>query len=90
MLIKSLGVIDFIGGLILLFGAGTKLPVSMVSVLAGVFIIKSLIGLLRDFASWIDLTTGILFVFMMFFPISIFICLVPAILLIQKGIVSFL
>jgi hypothetical protein len=90
MLVKVLGVIDFIGGLILLFSAGVKIPVPVLVVLAVIFLIKAGIGLLKDFASWIDLIAGIIFILMMFFPVYWIVCIIAGILLIQKGIVSFL
>jgi len=90
MLVKVLGVLDFIGGLILLFGSGVKIPSVILTILVIIFLIKAAIGLLRDFASWIDFISGIVFIFMIFFNVPWVICLIPAILLIQKGIVSFL
>ena len=90
MLIKALGVLDFIGGLILLFSAGVKIPVPVLIVLAVIFLIKSGIGFLKDFASWIDFIAGIVFILMIFFPVYWVFCLIAGILLIQKGVVSFL
>jgi len=47
-------------------------------------------GLLRDFASWIDLASGIILILSIFFHIPLVICIIAGILLIQKGIFSFL
>jgi len=90
MLIKALGVIDFIGGIFLLFVSGTKFPYLILLVFGIILLIKSGIGLLRDFASWIDLIAGIVFILLIFFPVYWVFCLIAGILLIQKGIVSFL
>jgi len=90
MLVKALGVLDFVGGLILLFGAGIKVPVPILIILIVIFLIKAGIGLLKDFASWIDLVAGIVFILMIFFPVYWVVCFISGILLIQKGIVSFL
>lgn len=90
MLVKVLGGIDFISGLILIFGAGFSFPIPILTVFGVILLIKSGIGLLRDFASWIDLLAGIIFILLIFFPIHWIICLIAGILLIQKGIFSFL
>jgi hypothetical protein len=90
MLIKALGALDFVGGLILLFGAGVKIPIPILIILALIFLVKSGIGLLRDSASWIDFTAGVILLLMIFFPVYWIVNLVVGISLIQKGIVSFL
>lgn len=90
MLVKVLGALDFLAGLILIFTIWTKIPFLILTILAVIFLIKAGIGLLKDFASWIDLVTGIVFVLLIFFPVYGIICLICAGLLIQKGIVSFL
>ena len=90
MLVKVLGIIDFVGGLILLFSRGIEMPVPVLVAAALVFLIKAGIGLLKDFASWIDLIAGITFVLLIFFPLPLVICIIAGILLIQKGVVSFL
>ncbi|MCL5018321.1 MAG: hypothetical protein M1416_00955 [Candidatus Pacearchaeota archaeon] len=90
MLVKILGAIDFIGGLLLLFISGFNLPFQIFVFLGMVFLIKSLLGFLKDFASWIDLISGAIFILLIFFAVPWFICLIFAILLVQKGIFSFL
>jgi hypothetical protein len=90
MLIKVLGAIDFVGGLILMFFSGFKLPIIVSLILGGVFLIKSSMGFLKNFGSWIDLLSGMVFLLLMFFPIYWIICVIFGILLVQKGIFSFL
>ena len=90
MLVKVLGLIDFIGGVIFLFVTGTKFPLLILLVFGVILLIKAGIGLLKDFASWIDLIAGAIFILLIFFPVYWVFCLIVGILLIQKGIVSFL
>ncbi len=90
MLVKALGAIDFILGLVLMFSPGIKIPIPILIALATFLLVKAGIGLLKDFASWIDLIAGIVFVLLIFFPVYWIVCLIVGILLVQKGIVSFL
>jgi hypothetical protein len=90
MLVKILGAIDFIGGLILIFISGLVLPSQVLIFFGILFLIKSSLGFWRDFASWTDLLSGIIFILLTFFPVYWVICLVLGILLVQKGIFSFL
>ncbi len=90
MLVKILGAIDFIGGLILVFLSGFSLPSQLLICFGIIFFIKSGIGMLKDFASWVDFSSGILFILLIFFPIHWVICVIVGILVIQKGIFSFL
>ena len=62
MLVKVLGAIDFISGLILIFGAGIKLPSALLMILGAILLIKASMGMLKDFASWIDFTAGLIFI----------------------------
>jgi hypothetical protein len=90
MLVKILGIVDLVIGLILIFGSSAKLPYLMLLVIAIILFVKAGIGLLRDFASWIDLIVGVIFIFLIFFPVSGVISIITGILIIQKGIISFL
>jgi len=90
MLVKVLGAIDLIGGLILLFCSGFELPLFLLVTLGIILLIKSSLGLLKNFASWIDFASGIVFLLLIFFPVFWIICVILGILLIQKGIFSFL
>ncbi|OGJ13359.1 hypothetical protein A3K82_00505 [Candidatus Pacearchaeota archaeon RBG_19FT_COMBO_34_9] len=88
MLVKILGALDFIAGLVLIFG--TRFAPHTILIFFGIILlIKSLIGLLRDFASWIDLLAGIIFILAVFFQIPLIICIIAGVLLIQKSIFSF-
>jgi len=90
MLIKILGALDLIGGLISIFFAGTKLPFFLLIFFGGILIAKSMIGLLKDFASWTDFLSGINFLLMIFFITPPIISIILGIILVQKGIFSFL
>ena len=90
MLVKALGTADFIMGLILIFVTVTKPPYLLLLIPGIILLLKSGIGLLKDFASWIDLFGGVTFILLIFLPLPWIICLISGILLIQKGIFSFL
>jgi len=59
-------------------------------VLGIILLIKSSIGFLKDFASWVDFLAGIVFLMSIIINIPIFIGIILGILLIQKGVFSFL
>ena len=91
MLVKVLGFIDLLAGLVLIFGAGFELPRIILIILAVIFIVKSFMGgIPKDLGSITDLGVGIIFVLMIFFSVHWIICLIAGILVIQKGIFSFL
>ena len=89
MLVKLLGAIDVIAGLILLFGAGIDLPTNLLLFFGIVLIIKSSLGMLKDFASWIDFLSGIVFLLSVIFLIPTWINIILGVLILQKGVVSF-
>lgn len=88
MLVKILGAIDVISGLILIFGANNKLPSIMLIILGVALMIKAGIGLFKDFASWIDFCSGVIFILLIFFQIPWVICIIAGVLVLQKGIFS--
>jgi len=90
MLIKVLGVLDLIIGLILVFIGSARLSYLILLPIAIILFVKAGIGLLKDFASWIDFSSGIIFILLIFFSVPWIICLIAGILLIQKGTSSFL
>ena len=89
MLVKILGGIDFICGIILIFGI-KYMPVYILVPLGIILIIKSGLGLLKDFTSWIDFLSGVCFILSIFFSVPTIICIIIGILILQKGIFSFL
>ena len=90
MLVKILGVIDLIGGLILIFGKNADIPNLVLIFFGLIFLIKSSLGLLKDFASWIDLVGGLFFLLTIIVSVPEMICFVIGILIIQKSVFSFL
>lgn len=91
MLVKVLGTIDIISGLIMIFsGAGINIQKEILIIIAIILVIKSLIGFFKDFASWIDLTAGIILLLSNWFPFLNIIVIILSILILQKGFVSFL
>ncbi|MFH1326795.1 MAG: hypothetical protein ABIH59_01575 [archaeon] len=90
MLIKILGGIDIALGLIHIFFNQLGVPNHILIILGLILIIKSSVGLLKDFASWIDLIGGILFLVLTIISIPQFIRIIIGVLIIQKGAASFL
>ncbi len=90
MLVKILGGIDLLAGLILILSALTKMPYSILMIFGVVLLAKSLMGFLKDFASWIDFLTGVVLILTAFVSIPLFLKIIFSILIIQKGISSFL
>ena len=89
MLVKVLGVIDLIAGSILIFGSNAGIN-GVFGVLGGVLIAKSFIGFLKDMGSWIDIITGVVLLANIILPIPAVINIIIGLLIIQKGIISFL
>ena len=90
MLIKILGAIDVIVGLIFLFGMGLGLPTKLILSMGMILLLKSSLGMLKDFGGWIDFLSGIVLMLSILFVIPTFILFILGILLIQKGIFSFI
>ncbi|MDO8528968.1 MAG: hypothetical protein Q7S06_03710 [Nanoarchaeota archaeon] len=89
MLIKILGAIDISSGLILLFGAGVKLPSPLLLILGIILIAKSFLGMFKEFGGWVDLLSGAVLILSSLIAMPIFISIIFGILLLQKGVVSF-
>jgi hypothetical protein len=89
MIIKLLGILDFIAGLILLTSLEKKLPLWVCLFFTGFLISKSLIGFLKTFASWLDLISALTFLLLIFLPLPIFLKVIIGILILQKGFFSF-
>ena len=90
MLVKILGGIDVLSGLILILTALTEIPLSLLIFFGVTLLIKSFIGLLKDFGSWIDFLTGLVLILCLFVQIPLFIKIIFGILIVQKGVASFL
>ena len=90
MLVKALGVIDLIAGLILTFVTSINFPSHFLIVFGIILLVKSSLGFLKDFASWVDFLAGIIFLASIIISVPIVISLIFGLLLLQKGIFSFL
>ena len=90
MLVKILGAMDVLIGLILIFNSQLNLPVNILIICGFILIAKSFLGMLKDFASWIDLISGAIFLILAIFSVPTIITLIMGVLILQKGIFSFL
>lgn len=90
-MLKVLGGIDVISALLLiLMSVGIKMPAFILIVFAIMLILKSGLGLFKDLASWFDIFAALLFIISIFVPVFKVLLVISAILLFQKGILSFL
>jgi hypothetical protein len=91
MVVKILGLIDLIAGLLLIFGAGVSLPWQIYFILGALLIVKSFLGgIPKDPASIIDLVVGLVLFLAIIITFPWYISLIFGILVIQKSILSFL
>jgi len=90
MWIRILGGLDIISGLILILNLFAEMPSKLLIIFGIILILKSFLGILKDFASWIDFLTGISFFILIFTPLPKLIILILVILIAQKGIRSFI
>ena len=90
-MLKILGGIDVVCALLLLLmSIGVKMPAFILVVFAIIMILKSGLGLFKDLASWFDIFAGLLFIISIFVPVFKILLVISAVLLFQKGILSFL
>ena len=90
MLIKILGILDLIAGLILVFGPGFNIPTIILILFVIILIVKSSMGGWDDLACLIDFLAGLAFLFLIFINIPAIILIILGILLFQKAVFSFL
>lgn len=86
MLIKCLGMFDLIAGVILLLDL--HIFWRLFFVLGMILILKSSLGMLKDFASWIDFLSGLVLLGSIFLKIAPVIKIILGIAIIQKGLFS--
>jgi len=89
MLVKILGAVDLILGGILILKSLLNLSNYILLFCAIALLIKSFLGMLKNFASWIDFIGGVVFLLSIFLNLPTMICFIIGILIIQKGIFSF-
>ena len=91
MILKILGAIDLISGLILiLLGSGIIFPKTILMFFGMLLLLKSSFGMLKDFASWIDFIGGLILLISNFFEVPGIIAIIIGLFVAQKGIFSFL
>lgn len=90
MFVKVLGLVDLVLGLVLIFESPLNLSTGMLVFFGIVFLAKASFGFFKDIASWIDTLTGIIFLLLIIFNIPLAIKIIVGILVIQKGVFSFL
>ena len=89
MLLKILGSIDVISGLILIFlGAGINIQKEILIVLGIILLVKCLFGMLKDIGSWIDFIAAIVLIINFFFSLPGIISIIVGLVIIQKGVFS--
>ena len=90
MLVKILGAIDVVAGAVLGLSILTKIPFQIFIFLGLVLLIKSFLGFPKDFAGWIDFLTAVVLILCAFVQIPLFIKIIFMVLIVQKGVSSFL
>jgi hypothetical protein len=89
MLVKALGLIDLIAGLILVIGATKFLPTTIVVIVGVALLAKSSLGMLQDVASWFDFFGGAILLMSAVIFVPWLVQVFVGILVLQKGIFSF-
>ncbi len=90
MWVRVLGTIDILAGAILIFGTEVNLSKIVFLIFGVILLVKSFLGLPKDFASWIDIFCGIILLLSVFFSLPVWVGIVFGLLILQKGIFSFL
>ena len=90
MLIKVLGIIDVLLGVFLIFLGQLNFPAKVLLVFAIILLVKASLGLFQDFASWVDGVAGLFYILSTIIHIPAIIGIILGLLLIQKGVFSFL
>jgi len=91
MLLKILGAVDVLAGLVLIITAiGIKIPQNILMFFGIFLLIKSSLGLWKDFASWTDALCGAVILISISSKIPLFVLMFLAVIIGQKGIFSFL
>jgi len=90
MLVKILGILDLISGLVLIFGLYKFLPNFFIILLGVLVLLKSSLGMFKDFAGWIDFFAGVILFLTISGQVPWFACFIGGILVLQKAVVSFI
>jgi len=90
MLVKILGILDLISSLVLILGIYKFLPNLFIIALGILVLLKSSLGLFKDFAGWIDFFAGAILILTVSSPVPWIACFIIGILVLQKGLISFI
>jgi len=91
MLVKILGAVDVIASVIFLSVIlSFSFPTSILLIFGIALIAKASLGMLMDFASWIDFLGGIFLLLLIVINIPTFILIAMGILIVQKAFFSFM
>ena len=88
MLVKILGVLDIIAAVMLIFSQNRMIPTTFFVIFGIIMILKSVMGLFRNFGSWIDLIGGLSLILSVFFILPWVMLIICSVLVLQKGIAS--
>jgi hypothetical protein len=88
MLVKIFGIIDLILGIILIFGIIEYLPNSALAIFGFILLVKSSLGMLKDFASWVDFIGGLVFLVSIIISVHSIVPLIIGLCILQKGVFS--
>jgi len=90
MLVKILGLLDFVSSFILIFALYKFLPTSVILTIGVLVLLKSTLGLFQDVASWIDFFAGAILFLTLSNSVPWIVCFIAGIFVLQKGLFSFL
>jgi len=91
VLIKILGAIDVVAGIIfLMLIFGMNAPFQILLFFAGLLLLKGMFIITGDVLSLIDLASSLLFFISIFFSLPALLLWIPAFILFAKGFVSFI
>ena len=85
-----LGIFDLLAGFFLIFGNQLDLSKYILIVFGAIMIVKASLGILKDFASWVDFCAGLALITSSIIILPWGIGLILGLIVIQKGIFSFL
>jgi len=91
MLVKILGAVDVIASIIFLLTIlGVSFSTSIYLIFGIILLAKSSLGMLMDFASWVDFLGGIFLLLLIVMNIPTFMLIAMGILIVQKAFFSFM
>jgi hypothetical protein len=89
MLVKIFGAIDVLAGIMLILGNLVKLPIILLYIFGIALLAKSLLGGLKDIASWMDASTAAIIIISIFVQLPFIVSAIFALIILQKGVLSF-